>query len=239
MKDRIGSVIRTHYPATRELGMQITAENAWTARDEGVPVIVPKFMQEIVEEISRLGRTSPHVNQASGVSVRMSIANYETLVSSAERRGVTTGETVSVARPSDLLHLEASSRGKLELTMSDEPGQEDRLIERLIDEAIKNVFDLHELNPKQYRNIVEYFEGGKSLDVGDSISADELLQRVQVFRGLKPQLQQMAEAFEPELAKGAAAEGFQASLAEFLLAVLHSHNRLNRTRKTRSATYGS
>ena len=78
LKDRIGSVVRTHYPLTRELGIQITDANAWSARDDGPQVVVPLFLKEIVEETSRLARKSPHVNQASGVSVRMSIANYET-----------------------------------------------------------------------------------------------------------------------------------------------------------------
>ncbi len=81
LKDRIGSVILTHYPLTRETGMQITAENSWIDRGNGVEVRIPRFMEEIVEEISRLARTSGHVNQASGVSVRMSIANYENMIS--------------------------------------------------------------------------------------------------------------------------------------------------------------
>jgi magnesium chelatase subunit I len=239
LKDRIGSVVRTHYPLTRELGMQITRENAWTERTDGVPVVVPRFLQEIVEEVARLARTSPHVNQASGVSVRMSIANYENLVSSAERRGALTAEATSVARPCDLLHLVASSRGKLELTMSDEPGQEDRLIERLIDEALKSVFDLHELNPKQFRNIVEYFEGGRSLDIGDGLSARDVLQRVDAVRGFRAQVEELGRILEPELSCGPHSEGVLASIAEFLLDALHCHNRLNRTRKTRTATYGS
>src|SRR5262245_48393067 len=90
LKDRIGSVIRTHYPLTRAIGMQITTENAWTGRDGKVQVRIPGFMQEIVEETSRLARSSGHVNQASGVSVRMSIANYENMVSNAERRAIRT-----------------------------------------------------------------------------------------------------------------------------------------------------
>jgi magnesium chelatase subunit I len=238
LKDRIGSVIRTHYPVTRELGMRITSENAWTTREEGVSVVVPQFLQEIVEETSRLARSSPHVNQASGVSVRMSIANYENLISSAECRGVIAGETVSVARPSDLWHLEASSRGKLELTMSDEPGQEDKLIERLIDEAVKNVFDLHELNPKQFRVVVDYFEGGKTLDLDDRMPANQVLKQIDAIRGFRSLVEQLAPTLAPASSRGLASEGVLASVAEFLLQALHSHNRLNRTRKTRSATYG-
>ena len=91
LKDRIGSVVRTHYPLTRELGIQITDANAWSDRDDGPQIAVPKFLKEIVEETSRLARTSPHVNQASGVSVRMSIANSENLVSNAERRALALG----------------------------------------------------------------------------------------------------------------------------------------------------
>ena len=238
LKDRIGSVIRTHYPVTRELGMQITTENAWTTREDGVQVIVPKFLQEIVEETSRLARSSPHVNQASGVSVRMSIANYENLISAAERRAVITAESVAVARPVDLWHMEASSRGKLELTMSDEPGHEDRLIERLIDEAVKAVFDLYELNPKQFRNVVEYFEGGKTLDLEDGLSSQDVLKKLDAIRGFRVQLEQLAQSLEPDLSQGPQAAGLLAGLAEFLLQGLHSHNRLNRSRKSGIATYG-
>ncbi len=197
--------------------MRITTENSWTERDDGVRVIVPRFLQEIVEETARLARTSPHVNQSSGVSVRMSIANYENLVSSAERRAVLAGETQAIARPADLLHLAASSRGKLELTMSDEPGEEDRLIGRLIDEAVKTVFDLHELNPKQFRNVVEHFEGGKSLDLGDDISTKDVLKQIDSIRGFRSQVEQIAKTLEPELTTGPNLDGFHAAVAEFLL----------------------
>ncbi|MEM7809250.1 MAG: sigma 54-interacting transcriptional regulator, partial [Planctomycetota bacterium] len=92
LKDRIGTVVRTHYPATAQEGIEIARENAWLDRDEGpagsgVGVVVPPFMQMIIEEVVRLARTSPHVSQASGVSVRTSIANLESAVSNAERRG--------------------------------------------------------------------------------------------------------------------------------------------------------
>src|SRR6185436_10008761 len=87
LKDRIGSVIRTHYPLTREQGIEITDDNAWTQRP-GVKVVVPRFMKEVLEEMARLARSSPAVNQQSGVSVRMSIANLENVISNAERRGL-------------------------------------------------------------------------------------------------------------------------------------------------------
>ena len=94
LKDRIGSVVRTHYPLTRELGIAISDQNAWLDRDgAGQRLAIPSFIKEIVEEISRLARTSSHVNQQSGVSVRMSIANLENVVSNAERRGLLNGES--------------------------------------------------------------------------------------------------------------------------------------------------
>src|SRR3954470_10630613 len=111
LKDRIGSVIRTHYPRTREEGIAISAANAWAAGQE-VPVLLRGYMKEILEETARLARSSQAINQQSGVSVRMSIANYENMVSNAERRAVLLGEAVAVPRVSDLAYLAASTRGK-------------------------------------------------------------------------------------------------------------------------------
>src|SRR4051794_29653604 len=97
LKDRIGSVIRTHYPETIDEGIEIVRQNAWLARngngsDSGVAVEMPRFLSEIIEEVVRLARHSPHVSQASGVSVRTSIANAETVASNAERRGIAKNE---------------------------------------------------------------------------------------------------------------------------------------------------
>src|SRR6185312_16200475 len=142
LKDRIGSVVRTHYPLTRELGIAINDRNAWLDRDSG-RLAVPGYVKEVVEEVSRLARSSPHVNQASGVSVRMSIANLENVVSNAERRALLNKERWIVPRVSDLTHAVPSSRGKLELTMAEDEGHEDKMIGRLAAEAVKNVFDHH------------------------------------------------------------------------------------------------
>src|SRR5438876_598944 len=145
LKDRIGSVIRTHYPETVEEGIKIAEQNAWTARTQsisasGVSVEVPRFMSEIIEETVRLARSSPHVSQASGVSVRTSIANLETLISNAERRGILTGEKRVMPRICDLNFLVASCRGKIEMTLAEEDAAEDKLIQSLIGEAVKVVF---------------------------------------------------------------------------------------------------
>src|SRR5438094_2430624 len=145
LKDRIGSVIRTHYPENVSEGIEIAQQNAWLERHEGasasgVRVDVPRFMSEIVEEMVRLARSSPHVSQASGVSVRTSIANLETVVSNAERRGIVTGESRVVPRICDLHYLVESSRGKIEMTLAEEEGAQGMLIRSLIGEAVKAVF---------------------------------------------------------------------------------------------------
>ena len=140
LKDRIGSVVRTHYPLTRELGIAISDQNAWLDRD-GAPAGDPVLHQGDRRGDRRGWRgPSSHVNQQSGVSVRMSIANLENVVSNAERRALINGERWIVPRVSDLAHVAASSRGKLELTMAEDDGQEDKLIGRIVAEAVKNVF---------------------------------------------------------------------------------------------------
>lgn len=241
LKDRIGSVIRTHYPLTRELGIQITNANAWSERAEEEPdaphVAVPQFMKEIVEETSRLARTSPHVNQASGVSVRMSIANYETMLSNAERRGTIQGDNHIVARPSDLAFLASSSRGKMELNMTEEAGEEDRLVMRLAEEAIKTIFDQH-FSPKQFRNIVEYFENGNTLDFGDSTPDAEILERIGKIRDFGKQVETGAADLEPDLAAGPQSQALQVAVAELILDALHCHNRVNKKQKTGTTMYG-
>ncbi|MGE3316822.1 MAG: magnesium chelatase, partial [Planctomycetaceae bacterium] len=237
LKDRIGSVIRTHYPLTRETGMRITEENAWTERDGGVSVAVPKFMQEIVEETSRLARTSPHVNQASGVSVRMSIANYENMISNAERRSILLQEPAPVARISDLMFLAASARGKMELNMTEETGEEDKLFARILGEAVKVVFDQH-FQPKQFRNVIEFFEGGNTLEVGDGVNSSEVLVRIDKVRELRNQVEKIAGDLEPGLAGGSHQTALQASVAEFILEGLHCHNRLNKRPKSGGQQYG-
>src|SRR5215207_3369676 len=177
LKDRIGSVVRTHYPETVDEGIAIAEQNAFIARnvngsDSGIHVDVPRFMSEVVEEVVRLARSSPHVSQASGVSVRTSIANLETLVSNAERRGILTGETRVVPRVCDLNYLIASSRGKIEMTLAEEDGAEDKLIQSLTGEAVKAVFARY-ARVDDYERIIEQFLGNLTFPAGDDLSADE------------------------------------------------------------------
>ena len=244
LKDRIGSVVQTHYPLTRDLGIRITDSNAWIDRDTDgggdddnvLQVYVPDFIKQIIEETSRLARTSPHVNQASGVSVRMSIANIENVISNAERRAISLGESPVVVRISDLVHVSASSRGKMELAMSEELGDEDRLIHRLIGEATKNIFD-ERFKPKRFQNLVEYFETGEPIRVGDDVGSAQLLQQLQGVPSFSSDLPDVAKALQPN-APGEAIIGLQATAAEFILESLHCHNRLNKKRTADGIAFG-
>ncbi len=228
LKDRIGSVIKTHYPLTRADGIAITDANAWQERD-AVRVLTPRFMKEILEELSRLARSSPAVNQQSGVSVRMSIANYENMLSNAERRGLLSGEKLAVPRISDLAYLAASTRGKIELTLSEDEGQEDKVIGKLLGEAIKNVFEAH-FEPKHFRPLVEWFEAGKTFVTGDRLASVDYVKRLGDVVFLKKEVQQYLNKSEADIAHEAA-DALTASVTEFILEGLHVENRLNKSTK--------
>ena len=235
LKDRIGSVIRTHYPLTREVGILINDQNAWVDRS-GEPVAIPFFVKEVVEEAARLARTSSHVNQASGVSVRMSIANLENTVSNAERRALVNNEAWVVPRIGDLAHVVPSTRGKIELTMADDDGSEDVLIGRIVGEAIKNVFS-ERFNPKEFRQAVEYFDNGGGVELTDTLSTRELLKRVEKVPGLLKKAEDLAKDSLSDLSDPDLHHAALASAAEFILEGLHVHNRLNKNVKAGVASY--
>ena len=235
LKDRIGSVVRTHYPLTRELGIAINDQNARVDRDGGA-LSLPIYIKEVVEEVSRLARASSHVNQASGVSVRMSIANLENVVSNAERRALVNGERAIVPRVSDFTHVLPSSRGKLELNMSEDEGHEDKLIGRLVGEAVKTVFDMH-FDVKDFRASVDYFETGKGVEVGDMLSVKDVLERIDRVPNLRKKSDELARKLLPSLPDADARDAATASAAEFILEGLHVHNKLNKTSKTGGASY--
>jgi magnesium chelatase subunit I len=238
LKDRIGSVIRTHYPLTREIGMAISDANAWIDRADNTAVAqaVPRYIKEIIEEVSRLARSSPHVNQQSGVSVRMSIANLENVVSNAERRAIVNRERFVVPRVSDLTSAAAGSRGKLELTMTEDEGHEDKLIHRIIDEAVKNIFTVH-IDVRELRPMVDFFESGHSLELGDMLPAKTVLERIAKVPGLKKRAEELGTEMAPSMSDQKCREAATASAAEFLLEGLHVHNKINKSTKTGIASY--
>ncbi|MEM7626452.1 MAG: magnesium chelatase [Planctomycetota bacterium] len=234
LKDRIGTVIRTHYPKTIDESMQITEENAWVARNgasgfsgaesEMPRVVIPPFMHRVIEEAVAQARTSTHINQASGVSVRTSISCIENLVSSAERRGLMTGEDRVAVRVSDLVHVLASTRGKIELLMADDGDDtEDKLVASLIGEAVRVVFDgLADVD--EFEAIADQFDQGLRLTVGDDVAADAVVASMKHVDGLFDAARDMAERLEidPDDPQMLAAAG------EFVLEALYVHNRLSK-----------
>jgi magnesium chelatase subunit I len=228
LKDRIGSVIRTHYPETVDEGIRVTHENAWLDRDKegsasGVKVEMPPFMSEVVEEVVRLARQSPHVSQASGVSVRTSIANAEVVTSNAERRGIITGEERVIPRICDLNFLIASCRGKIEMTLAEEDGAEDKLIQSLVGEAVKAVFN-KVARGQDFEAISEQFEGNLTFPAGDDLTAKEFVANM---KAIKP-LDKGAQSLAKELKLDATDPATLASVGEFLLEGLYVNNRLSK-----------
>lgn len=249
LKDRIGSIIHTHYPLERDLGIQIIeqeVEDRQNGRAEeqpsddspsaalpldsstALPVIVPYFMKELVEEISRAARRSKYVDHQSGVSARLSIANYRTMVASARQRAAVLGERPAVPRISDLGHLYASSLGKLELDMMGSHQMSERqVLDAVLADAIATVFkeyvDKHGLS-----EIAEIFSRGVKIEVGDMLPSSHyaaLIKRVPPI---------WDKAFEVNASEN---EAVRASCVEFVLAGLYATDRISRSQQRGRIVY--
>lgn len=235
LKDRIGSVVRTHYPLTREMGIEITDHEAWTSRGDGLRLFVPRYIKEINEEFARVARSSGSVNQASGVSVRMSICNLENCISAAERRTILAGEEWVVPRPSDLSGISAGARGKIELTLTEDESQDDDVLSRLLAEALKNVFTQY-FDVKSFRQTVEHFDSGQTIELSDTASDREIAKIADDV----PNLLQSAENFVQRHLDAPNVEvrkELVAGAVQFILDGLHVCNKLNKKAKSGSASY--
>ncbi|MCC6660696.1 MAG: magnesium chelatase [Phycisphaerales bacterium] len=222
LKDRIGSTIQTHYPRQRDVGIEITRREADLPLDGPYPVIVPRFMSEIVEQMSIAARASKYVDQQSGVSARFSIANYRTMVASARRRGILLRERPSVARISDLSHFHASAVGKLELDMMGSHQMSERqVLDAILAEAIKEVFgeyvDRHGL-----AEIAEVFAKGVKIEVGDMLPSGHYAERLKRVPAI------WDKAFEVNAAADPAS---RAACVEFVLAGLWATDRVSRSQR--------
>lgn len=220
LKDRIGSVIHTHYPRDRDLGIQIMEQESGVDLGGEYPVTVPYFMREVVEEISRVARKSKYIDQQSGVSARLSIANYRTMIGSARQRAIRLGEQPAVPRISDLGHLYASTLGKLELDlMSSHQLSERQVLDAVLAEAIKNVFEQY-VDEHGLAEIAEVFGQGVKIEVGDMLPSSVYAER------LKRVPSTWDKAFEVNAAADAAV---RASCVEFVLAGLYASDRISRS----------
>ena len=169
LKDRFGSQIRTHYPLDADVEMDIVEQEASIPEVDGLTVVVPEFMSRVVATISHEARRSPHLNQRSGVSVRMSVANQEAMAASAIRRALRSGETVAVPRVSDLDALTASMAGKVEVDSIDED-RDGEILDRIVRAAVLGVF--REVVPGElHRGVVEAFEEHDGVLVGEAVGS--------------------------------------------------------------------
>lgn len=222
LKDRIGSLIHTHYPRERDLGIQIMEQEAGLDLGGDYPVVVPYFMREVVEEISRIARKSKFIDQQSGVSARLSIANYRTMVASARQRGIRLGERPAVVRISDLGHLYASSLGKLELDlMSSHQLSEHQVLDALLADAVKHVFEEY-VERHGLDEIARIFGEGVKIEVGDVLPSEQYAER------LKRVPPAWDKAFEVHASSDAA---MRASCVEFVLAGLHATDHISRSER--------
>lgn len=220
LKDRIGSVIHTHYPRERQLGIEIMEQEAGIDLGGEYPVVVPYFMREIIEQISICARRSKYIDQQSGVSARLSIANYRTMVASARQRAAVLGERPAVPRISDLGHLTASSLGKLELDMmSSHQMSERQVLEAILAEAIRDVFCEY-VEKHGLEEIAEIFSRGVKIEVGDMLPSSQYAER------LKRVPPVWEKAFEVNAASDPAV---RASCVEFVLAGLYATDRVSRS----------
>ncbi len=239
LKDRFGAQIRTHYPsdAATELSIAVleadlpgrvgSAEGHGDDRPGTVRVEVPDFMAEVVAELSQLARQSPHLNQRSGVSVRLTIANYETLVANATRRALRNGETEAVPRISDLQALVSSTQGKVEIESLEE-GREEILLSQLLSAAVLLVFR-RRVQLDEPQAVIGAFDADTVVHAGDDLPAT-------AYAGT---LAQMPPLSAPvlKLTGGSEDPGVVASAVEFLLEGLHLTKRLNKEAAGTRATY--
>ena len=225
LKDRFGSQVRTHYPLTVAEEIEIMEGERMLPPSE-IEVLVPGFMKEVVAEMSHGARRSPHISQSSGVSVRMSIGNYENLASNAVRRAVRTGESLAVPRISDLEFLAASTAGRVEIEALDE-GKEEQVMARIQRGAVSAVFGRH-FAASQFENLVGRFEEGTMLEVGESMPASTYVRAIGESAEVDNALRRLGLPDKAEV---------RASVIEFVLEGLHLNKRLNKDEMGGRALY--
>jgi len=228
LKDRIGSAIHTHYPRQRKLGIEIMEQEAGIELDGEFPVQVPYFMREVIEQISIAARRSKYVDQQSGVSARLSIANYRTMIASARQRGAVLGERPSVPRISDLGHLYSSSLGKLELDMmSSHQMSERQVLDAILAEAVRDVFNEY-VERHGLEQIAEIFARGVKVEVGDMLPSSQYAER----------LKRVPPAWEKAFEVNASSDpAVRASCVEFVLAGLYATDRISRAQHHGTIVY--
>jgi magnesium chelatase subunit I len=221
LKDRFGAQVRTHYPLEADIELSIVEQEARVPRGEGVSIAVPEFMGQIVATISQLARQSTHINQRSGISVRLSVANYETLIANATRRTLRAGEAVVAPRVSDLDALGPSTAGKVEFETLDD-GREGEILEHLVRAAVLTVFK-QLVPPESHRAVIEAFDNGVTVRAGEDISSHDYVALLQQMPALQVPVRALLEHEDDKESPAVVA-----SAVELVLEGLHLSKRLNK-----------
>jgi len=227
LKDRFGSQVRTHYPLDVETEMAVARSEARPLALEGLRVVIPSYMAEIVATLSHLARESSHVNQRSGVSVRLTVANQEVLVANATRRALRHGEREVSPRVSDLDALAASTMGKVEIETLEE-GRDEQIADRLVRSAVLTVFK-RRVPPGQLRDVVAAFDEGAVVHTGDDVVSADLARLVEDVGPLREAVGQLTGGDE--------SPAVLASAVELVLEGLHLSKRLNKDAINGRVTY--
>jgi len=215
LKDRYGAQIHTHYPQSLEQEILIMEQERSRFPDEE-NLVVPDYMKKVIAEITAQARQSNEINQRSGVSVRVSISNYETLLSNSVRRSIRQGDPIACPRISDLPYIMASLGGKIELETFEE-GREGRVTEELTKKAVLRVFGEY-FDVEELEDTVTAFDLGSVADTGSEKQAAGYGEFLNSVDGLKQAVGGLTEDSRPEVI---------ASAVEFILEGLHLSRRLN------------
>jgi magnesium chelatase subunit I len=219
LKDRIGSEIRTHYPATVDEGIAITTQEAWSARN-GSKLVVPKYVREVIERIAFAAREDKKIDKRSGVSQRLPISCLENVISNAERRAISHDEKSVVPRVSDIYAALPAITGKLELEYEGEMKGADYVGRELIRAAIAKTYDQY-FNSANMQQVIQWFELGGEIQIADGAGAADVLQTLRNIQGLMDKLTRL------NVGPKDTAEA-QVSAAEFVLEGLYAHKRIGR-----------
>jgi magnesium chelatase subunit I len=226
LKDRIGSEVRTHYPRSIEQEIAIMESESSHFVPNGFEVSCPKYMKEIIAEITHLARKNPDISKRSGVSVRVSICNYENVVSNALRRAIRINERQAAPRVSDLPAVLASTMGKIELETVGEANEE-RLVDRLLQGAVLAVFNRYFL-VAEFEDLIAQFEKGMGVEASDEMPAMQYVRQLADVRGLRSAVAKLGAQGNPAVV---------ASAVEFIMEGLHLNRKLNKDRAAGKTRY--
>ncbi len=225
LKDRFGSQIRTHYPRRPEDEISIMDAERTRFPADGFQTTTPEYMKRIVAELTHLARRSPEISQRSGVSVRVSICNYENLLSNALKRAIRTGEAQVAPRLSDLGAIVASTSGKIELETLGE-ASEDKVLGKLAQRAVLNIFN-KSFAAGELDEVVTAFQGGLRIEVSDDMPSGEYVRQLGLVRPLHAAVRRL----------GATDPASLAAALEFVLEGLHLNKKLNKDMQAGHSRY--